>query len=128
MNKCVFIGYPPGYKGWKFYNPETHRVVISEQADFNEWYTYDGELLEPPKDNSVDLSPIKSDDEDPDEDTNNSTLHDDQLSKKIPTTHPPIVDPITSRLIAYRQPKRKVTKKGDSWSYQDDSGTDQTES
>jgi hypothetical protein len=23
MEKCVFIGYPQGYKGWKFYNPLT---------------------------------------------------------------------------------------------------------
>ncbi|THH15011.1 hypothetical protein EUX98_g9529 [Antrodiella citrinella] len=36
MEKCVFIGYPDGYKGWKFYNPTTKRVVISERADFDE--------------------------------------------------------------------------------------------
>jgi transposase InsO family protein len=34
--KCVFIGYPEGYKGWKFYNPTTKRTVISERADFDE--------------------------------------------------------------------------------------------
>ena len=34
--KCVFIGYPDGYKGWKFYNPTTKRTIISERADFNE--------------------------------------------------------------------------------------------
>jgi transposase InsO family protein len=34
--KCVFIGYPDGYKGWKFYNPTTKRTVISERADFDE--------------------------------------------------------------------------------------------
>ena len=38
MEKCVFIGYPDGYKGWKFYNPMTKRVVISERAEFDEWY------------------------------------------------------------------------------------------
>jgi len=27
MAKCIFIGYPEGYKGWRFYNPETHRVL-----------------------------------------------------------------------------------------------------
>jgi hypothetical protein len=26
MEKCIFIGYPKGYKGWKFYNPETKRL------------------------------------------------------------------------------------------------------
>jgi hypothetical protein len=34
--KCVFIGYPAGYKGWKFYNPVTKRSIISERADFDE--------------------------------------------------------------------------------------------
>ena len=34
--KCVFIGYLGGYKGWKFYNPTTKRTVISEHADFDE--------------------------------------------------------------------------------------------
>src|SRR5579859_1432045 len=34
MEKCIFIGYPPGYKGWKFYNPVTKKVFISERADF----------------------------------------------------------------------------------------------
>ena len=36
MEKCIFIGYPDGYKGWKFYNPTTKRTVISERADFDE--------------------------------------------------------------------------------------------
>ena len=38
MEKCVFIGYPPGYKGWKFYNPVTKRIIISERAEFDERY------------------------------------------------------------------------------------------
>ena len=38
MEKCVFIGYPQGYKGWKFSNPTTKKVVISERADFDERY------------------------------------------------------------------------------------------
>ena len=38
MEKCVFIGYPEGYKGWMFYNPTTKRTVISEQAEFDERY------------------------------------------------------------------------------------------
>ena len=38
MEKCVFIGYPQGYKGWKFYNPTTKKVVTSERADFDERY------------------------------------------------------------------------------------------
>ena len=36
--KCVFIGYPTGYKGWLFYNPTTYQTCISEQAEFDERY------------------------------------------------------------------------------------------
>ena len=38
MEKCAFIGYPDGYKGWKFYNPTTKCTVISEHTDFDECY------------------------------------------------------------------------------------------
>ena len=38
MEKCIFIGYPPDYKGWKFYNPATKKSVISECAQFDEHY------------------------------------------------------------------------------------------
>ena len=38
MEKCIFIGYPDGYKGWKFYNPVTRKAVIAERADFDERY------------------------------------------------------------------------------------------
>jgi len=38
MEKCVFLGYPEGYKGWKFYNPTSKHTLISERADFDERY------------------------------------------------------------------------------------------
>jgi hypothetical protein len=38
MEKCVFIGYPAGYKGWLFYNPTTKKTIISERAEFDERY------------------------------------------------------------------------------------------
>ena len=38
MEKCIFIGYPKGYKGWKFYNPSTKKAIISERAIFDERY------------------------------------------------------------------------------------------
>ena len=47
MEKCIFIGYPNDYKGWKFFNPETNKVIICEYADFDERYTYKGQLLIP---------------------------------------------------------------------------------
>jgi transposase InsO family protein len=34
--KCVFIGYPPEYKGWLFYNPMTKKTIISNTAEFDE--------------------------------------------------------------------------------------------
>ena len=36
MEKCVFMGYPSGYKGWQFYNPTTQKYIISERAEFDE--------------------------------------------------------------------------------------------
>src|SRR5882762_11254423 len=35
MHKCVFIGYPSGYKGWKFYDLASRRTLISERAEFD---------------------------------------------------------------------------------------------
>ena len=35
---CMAIGYPQGYKGWKFYDPLTKQVLISECADFDEHF------------------------------------------------------------------------------------------
>ncbi|KAA1478486.1 hypothetical protein DENSPDRAFT_754318, partial [Dentipellis sp. KUC8613] len=36
MEKCLFIGYPEGYKGWRFYNPRTKKILICERATFDE--------------------------------------------------------------------------------------------
>ncbi|GLB41129.1 putative integrase core domain containing protein [Lyophyllum shimeji] len=52
MVKCVFIGYPDGVKGWKFYNPETRKVIVSEHADFDERYTFGGVVLNGPDGNA----------------------------------------------------------------------------
>src|SRR5438445_9145531 len=38
VEECIFIGYPEGYKGWKFFNPTTKRTIISERAEFDERY------------------------------------------------------------------------------------------
>jgi hypothetical protein len=34
--KCIFIGYPPEFKGWLFYNPETKKTLVSNAAVFDE--------------------------------------------------------------------------------------------
>jgi Reverse transcriptase (RNA-dependent DNA polymerase)/gag-polypeptide of LTR copia-type/GAG-pre-integrase domain/Integrase core domain len=36
MEKCIFVGYPAGYKGWQFYNPVSKKFIISERAEFDE--------------------------------------------------------------------------------------------
>src|SRR5258708_23851661 len=36
MEQCMFVGYPSGYKGWKFYNPSTKKYIISKWAEFDE--------------------------------------------------------------------------------------------
>src|SRR6201992_3493146 len=36
IQRCIFIRYPTGYAAWKFYNPVTKKVVISERAEFDE--------------------------------------------------------------------------------------------
>ena len=38
MEKCIFIGYPSGYKGWRFYNPTSKKFIIAETAQFDERY------------------------------------------------------------------------------------------
>ena len=34
--KCIFLGYKSGVKGYKLWNPETKKVVISRNVAFNE--------------------------------------------------------------------------------------------
>jgi hypothetical protein len=34
--KCIFIGYPPDYKGWRCYSPATKSVIISQDVIFDE--------------------------------------------------------------------------------------------
>jgi transposase InsO family protein len=38
MQKCIFIGYPADYRGWRFWDPDQRRVIVSERADFDERY------------------------------------------------------------------------------------------
>ena len=36
MQKCIFVGYPPDYHAWTFYNPVTGQFIISKCAAFDE--------------------------------------------------------------------------------------------
>src|SRR5882762_7779315 len=38
MQKCTFIGYPAGYKGWKCWDMVSKHTIITERANFNERY------------------------------------------------------------------------------------------
>ena len=57
MEKCIFIGYPQGYKAWKFYSPGSKKVFISERADFDEHFfinqKHSTPQLPPPHPNSL---------------------------------------------------------------------------
>ena len=33
----IFLGYPAGVKGYKFFDPESRRIVIASSAIFNEF-------------------------------------------------------------------------------------------
>ena len=34
--KCIFVGYPPDFKGWKVYDPLTHQITVSRDVIFDE--------------------------------------------------------------------------------------------
>jgi hypothetical protein len=60
MEKCIFIGYPDGYKGWKFYNPITKKTVISERAEFDERYMLGSHSVQRPQETRNDTRDIHS--------------------------------------------------------------------
>src|SRR4051794_34751120 len=38
MEKCIFVGYPKGYKAWRYYNPINRKFSICERAEFDDRY------------------------------------------------------------------------------------------
>jgi hypothetical protein len=34
--KVIFVGYSPGTKGWRFYNPVTRKIIVERSAMFYE--------------------------------------------------------------------------------------------
>jgi len=38
MIPCILIGYPDDFRGWKFWDPATKRLFVSEHSEFDEWY------------------------------------------------------------------------------------------
>ena len=141
MEKCIFIGYPHGYKGWKFYNPETGKVVISERADFDERYTYNGQLLSPKRDTEIHLPPMppvsthhNHKETVPDENEKEHSIppalleldNDDDppvpvkqespsVSERSSTPDSVIEAPVDDRPIALRRTRRNVAPPGEWW-------------
>ena len=144
MEKCVFIGYPDGYKGWKFYNPVTKKVIISERAEFDERHTYYDHHLSSKEDTYVHLQPMlplpestPNNDHQPHHDLPQphndppqpqhgpaepaapalEPVNDNPVIAPQPLIHPPPVDdPLDDdRPIALRCTKRVITAPGEWW-------------
>jgi len=43
---CVFIGYYDHSKAYKFYNPKSHKIIISRDAIFDEGGDYSNKNLQ----------------------------------------------------------------------------------
>jgi transposase InsO family protein len=128
MEKCIFIGYPEGYKGWKFYNPETQKVIICERADFDERYTYDGKLITTNTSINPEPRPLIPEEDSTEEDINPpQELEPEQIEQQEEEV-PPVVEeepapvapipdnePIDNRPIALRRAKRTVNPPGEWW-------------
>jgi hypothetical protein len=121
----IFIGYPEGYKGWKFYNPETKRVIISEQADFDERYSYWGELLRREGDSTnpmvqsfipIEQEPTLEAPQEPVivEQPVEDVLHEPQPEIPAMPLHPAVADDIELP-IALRRTRREVRAPGEWW-------------
>src|ERR1700742_2036699 len=133
--KCIFIGYPDGYKGWKFYNPTTKKVVISERADFDERYMYYNKSLSIPPTNTTNPEPSGDSNEynytpgheytiqhkkptptvNPNNNLDNTTAlgHHEQSDSNISSSSED--DETDQRPLAVRRPRRNVRPPGEWW-------------
>ena len=135
MEKCIFIGYPEGMKAWKFWNPVTRKVIISERADFDEQYMYNSQpsktfiptVPPPPQiesetpqyydppfvgpiDNESDTGPVV-----------NPPIQENDDAHNDPGHVPPVVpneDPADECPIALRKPARARRPPGEYWKVQ----------
>lgn len=90
--KCVFIGYPGQYKGWKFYDPLTRKTILSDRAEFDERY-FPGLSRTPPSihppapppSSTPDVFPGSSYDSDDDDDSPPSRPH-SEMPKQVGDT------------------------------------------
>jgi transposase InsO family protein len=132
MEKCIFIGYAEGYKGWKFYNPITKKVIISERADFDERYNFGGSPIKPQgippvtEPSYKELIPIPQvEDEEPPAVAAiqpDPVVEHPEQPEQLPPEQPPQPEPqnvpeieVDDRPIAVRRPRRNVQPPGEWW-------------
>jgi len=84
--KCIFLGYKSGVKGYKLWNPQTQKVVISRNVIFNESVMLPDNLSTdaPVEKSSVQVEHFLNVDSTPDDD--NTTVQD------APIIDDPLVD------------------------------------
>ncbi|XP_068647970.1 uncharacterized protein [Aristolochia californica] len=89
---CVFLGYPAGVKGYKFYDVETHQVFLSRDVVFHEevfpfhTITNSTQLTDPFPDFVLPHSSLHAP---PFPDLDSSPLHDSPVISGVPVDDPP---------------------------------------
>ena len=71
----IFLGYPTGVKGYKFFDPQTRRIIIASSATFNEFSfpkcfkeENEPDLIIPEQDNNLETIDHKDQEEENPED------------------------------------------------------------
>ncbi|XP_068655247.1 uncharacterized protein [Aristolochia californica] len=89
---CVFLGYPAGVKGYKFYDVETHQVFLSRDVVFHEevfpfhTITSSAQLTNPFPDFVLPHSSLHAP---PFPDLDSSPIHDSPVISGVPVDDPP---------------------------------------
>ena len=106
--KCVFLGYGSGVKGYKLWNPETQKVMVSRNVVFNESVMFVDS-------SSTDTLSVSSDEEEQHEigvqvellDKDENEIVDNDVHDDIDVQHsPPVLQQI--RTIAADRPRRNI--------------------
>ncbi len=111
--KCVFLGYGSGVKGYKLWNPETKRVLMSRSVVFNESVMYHDSLSTDASDEgqqkvSVQVEHLDEEDNVTDENDGgvpNAQVHDND--NYVVQHSPPVLQP-PHQPIAADRPRRNI--------------------
>ena len=118
--EMIFVGYEPGSKGYRFWNPATRRIVVSRDVTFDEESFPARKDLVNPRTRAPEIfEPVDSDSEDDDEEQFDLPLplpvdtdidSDNEEIKQEPAKPvgdaPPKPDPVPVPQPAYSRPKR----------------------